>query len=85
MVHVGDVERAVRRVADVHRPEQLIDARQELRVRIDVAQLRQPFDVLDRRAADQPADRLGEEQIALQVRGQRDRRGRSPGPVVAVK
>ena len=69
-------------------PEQLIAARQELRVRIDVAQLGQPFDVVDRRAADQAADRLGEEQIALQIGGQPiaadDRRAGRRGEVIQV-
>ena len=38
VVHVGDVERAVGCVADVHRTEQLVVARHELRTRIHVAQ-----------------------------------------------
>ena len=84
MVHVGDVERAVRRVADVHGPEQLIDAGQELGVRVDVAQLGQPFDVVDRRAADQAADRLGEEQLPFRSAGSASPR-KIAGPVVAVK
>ncbi len=67
VVHVGDVHRSIRSVADVHGPEQLIRARDELRRRIHVAQLRQPFDVLDRRPPDQPSDRLGKEKIALEI------------------
>jgi hypothetical protein len=67
VVHVRDVHRAVRRIADVHRSKQLIDAVDELRSRIHVAKLGQAFDVLDLRAANQPADRLGEEQITLQI------------------
>ena len=88
VVHVGDVQRAIRRVADVHGPEQLIDARQELGVRIDVPQLGQPFDVVDGGAPDQPADRLGEQQIALEIRGQSiaadDRRSRRRREVIQV-
>jgi hypothetical protein len=68
VVHVGDVDRTIGGVADVHRPEQLVAARHEFRTRIHVAELGQPFDVLDRRAPDQTAHRLGEQQVAPQVR-----------------
>src|SRR5258708_20827011 len=67
MGSVGVVERPVGGVADVYGPEQLIDARQELRARVDVAQLGQPFDVVDRRASDQTADGFCEEQMALEI------------------
>src|SRR5947207_8223326 len=40
VVHVGDVDRSVWRVADVHRPEKLVNAGDELGAWIDVAELR---------------------------------------------
>ena len=68
VVHVGDVDRAVGRGLDVDRPEQRIGAQDELRSGIDVAQLRQPFVLDDAGAANEAADRLADQQIALQVR-----------------
>ena len=76
VVHVGDVDRAIGRRRDVDRPEQRIGAGDELRSGIHVAQLRQPFVLDDARAADQSADRLGDQQIAAQVRRARDARAR---------
>ena len=85
MVHVGDV--------DACRPGALLmftgrnswsSLVRNSALRIDVAQLRQALDVVDLGAADQAADRLGEEQVALQVRGQRSPRTIA-GPVAAVK
>ncbi len=88
VVHVGDIQRPVRSVADVHGAEQLIDARQELRARVHVAQLGEPFDVVDRRAADETPDGLGEEQLPFEVRRQavaaEDRGARRGGKVVQV-
>jgi hypothetical protein len=67
VIHVRDVDRAVWRRADVHRPEQQIRAQQELRAWIRVAKLREPFALDDLRATNQPADWLGEQQVTLQI------------------
>jgi hypothetical protein len=67
VVHVGDVERAVRTGLRVHRPEQRIAAEHEFRTGIRVSQLRQPVALHDLRAPNEPAHRLGDEEIAAHV------------------
>ena len=80
VVHVGDIQGAIRRIADIHRTEQLIGAGHELGSRIGIPQLGQPFDVLDLRPANEAADRLGEQQVPLADPPAADRRGRSQDP-----
>ena len=69
MVHVQDVDGAVGSALDVDRPEQRIGADDELAARICVPDLGQPVGLDDPGAADEPADRIREEQIAVQIRG----------------
>ena len=67
VVHVGDVDRAVRPQLQVDRAEQRIGPEDELRSGIDVSELREPIGLDDLRATDQASDRLGEEQITAHV------------------
>ena len=66
-VHVRDVDRPVGRGPHVDRPEERVAAQDELRSRVGVAQLRQPLGLHDLGAADQPADRLGEQQVSDEI------------------
>ena len=70
VVHVDDVQRAVGRRGQIHRPEPLVGRGDELAalVRLLAAQHRAVVGHDD--AADQVAGRLGEEHVAVQFRGQ---------------
>ena len=70
MVHVGQVDRAVGRGGQVDGTEQRIGAGDELRSGIGVLEPRQALADRDLGAPHQPADRLGEEQVAAQIVGQ---------------
>ena len=67
MVHVGDVDCAVRPQLQVDRAEQRIGPEDELRSGIDVSELREPSGLDDLRATDQASDRLGKEQVTVHV------------------
>jgi hypothetical protein len=68
VIHVRNVDGPIRRCRDVDRPEERVGAQDELGSRIYVAELRQTLVLHDPRAANQSADRLGNQQIAAKIR-----------------
>ena len=69
-VHVHDVQRAVGRRRQIHRPEALVGRREELARSYAFARAQRRAVVADDDAADQFAGRLGDEDVAVQIRRQ---------------
>ena len=71
VVHIHDVEGAVGAGLDVDRAEERIRSEDEFGARIGVLQLGDTLGLDDLGAAHEASDRLGEEEVALEVFGQR--------------
>ena len=83
-VHVDDVEAAVGAGGHVDRAEVGVGGADEFRLVVGVAEVGHALVVLDLGAADEPADRFAEQQVAAQVAGSRSPR-KIAWPQVAVK
>ena len=69
-VHVDDVERAVGRVGEPHRPEALVRGGEELPFLVGLPCPQSPSVILDHDPADQVGGRIDDEHVAVQLRGQ---------------